>query len=73
MKFLDGDVKGAAEIQTRLKSLIDLLFVEPNPIPIKAVMALMGYETDILRLPLGVASEATVNALRQEMQSLGML
>lgn len=73
MKFLDGDIKGAADIQTRLKSLIDLLFVEPNPIPIKAVMALMGYETDILRLPLGVASEATVNALRQEMQSLGML
>ncbi len=71
--YLEGDVKKAAEIQTKYKALIDLLFKEPNPIPVKAAMAMMGYATDVLRLPLSSAVDSTVEALRAEMQSLGMI
>ncbi len=51
-KFLDGDVAGAREIQLRALPLIDALFCEVNPIPVKAALNLMGKEVGPLRLPL---------------------
>lgn len=56
-KALNGDYKGAAEIQYNLHALIDSLFCEVNPIPVKAAMAKMGYGTDTLRLPLTSMTE----------------
>lgn len=51
-KFDAGDVKGAAELQCRYKPLMDALFSEVNPIPVKAALAEMGIIEDYLRLPL---------------------
>ena len=51
-KFLDGDVAGSREIQLRALPLIDALFCEVNPIPVKAALNLMGKEVGPLRLPL---------------------
>ena len=42
MKFLEGDTKGAAEIQLKAIPLIHALFSEVNPIPVKAALNLMG-------------------------------
>ncbi|MBP3435252.1 MAG: 4-hydroxy-tetrahydrodipicolinate synthase [Clostridia bacterium] len=50
--YFDGDVKEAAALQLRLLPLIDALFCEVNPIPVKAAMAAMGYCENYLRLPL---------------------
>ena len=51
-KFLSGDVAGSAEMQLDLLDLINTLFCEVNPIPVKAAMAAMGYCENTLRLPL---------------------
>ena len=49
---LDGDFDTAAALQIRLLPLIDLLFCQVNPIPIKEAMGLIGYDCGGCRLPL---------------------
>ena len=49
---LDGDFDTAAALQVELMGLIDLLFCEVNPIPIKEAMGLIGYDCGHCRLPL---------------------
>ena len=49
---LDGDFDTAADLQIRLLPLIELLFSEVNPIPVKAAMRLIGYDCGECRLPL---------------------
>lgn len=51
-KFFAGDVCGSAELQLDLLPLINALFCEVNPIPVKAAMAAMGFSANTLRLPL---------------------
>ena len=53
---LDGDFDTASDLQIRLLPLIELLFCEVNPIPVKAAMKLMGYDCGPCRLPLGPIS-----------------
>ena len=49
---LDGDFDTAADLQIRLLPLIQALFAEVNPIPVKAAMAMLGYDCGSCRLPL---------------------
>lgn len=51
-KFREGDVAGAMEMQKRYLPLINALFCEVNPIPVKAAVAAMGFGENYLRLPL---------------------
>ena len=51
-KYLEGDVKASAAMQLEYIDLIDALFCEVNPIPVKAAMANMGFCQNIIRLPL---------------------
>lgn len=51
-RFFKGDVAGAAKLQCELLPLINALFCEVNPIPVKAAMAAMGWCQNYLRLPL---------------------
>lgn len=51
-RFFSGDVVGSAELQCELLPLINALFSEVNPIPVKAAMAAMGWCENYLRLPL---------------------
>ena len=53
--------------------LIDTLFVEVNPIPIKTAMNLMGLEAGTLRLPLCDMAEKNLELLRQSMTRMGLL
>ena len=62
---LAGDLATARTWHQRLLPLIDALFLESNPIPLKAAMAQKGLAADALRLPLVPASEATRSALTQ--------
>ena len=50
--ILKGDLKRGMQLQTNYLALINALFCEVNPIPVKAAMAAMGYCEDYLRLPL---------------------
>ena len=56
-RWFSGDVEGARELQLELLPLINALFCEVNPIPVKAGMAAMGWCENFLRLPLTPMSE----------------
>lgn len=72
-EFLNGNVETARKIQIKYKHLIDILFMEPNPIPVKAALELMGYKVGKLRLPLTKASNETVLKLKEEMRNLKII
>ncbi len=71
--FSNGDIKKATDIQVGFKNLIDLFFVETNPIPIKAAMEIMGLCSSKVRLPLVEAEKATFDKLRTELKRLGVI
>ena len=62
---LDGDFDTAADLQIRILPLIESLFSEVNPIPVKAAMKLLGYDCGGCRLPLTEAGEKTVEKLKK--------
>lgn len=71
-RFFNGDVAGAAELQYKYHYLIDALFSEVNPIPVKAAMAAMGFCEDYLRLPLTPMEENTKAVLLGAMRDVGI-
>ena len=72
-KWFAGDVKGAWEEQKRALPLIHSLFMEVNPIPVKAGMNLQGKAVGPLRLPLTEMEEANQQVLKEEMRRYGIL
>ena len=62
---LDGDFDTAADLQVSLLPLIELLFSEVNPIPVKTAMRIIGYDCGTCRLPLTEASPETVKKLKK--------
>ena len=70
---LDNDIAAASKLQVEYMDLIDALFIEVNPIPIKAAMDLMGMKARGLRLPLCDISPAHLETLRASMQRMGLL
>lgn len=73
MSYLNGDIKKARDIQLKMKPLIDSLFIEPNPIPVKTAMNLLGKEVGELRLPLCDMSEGNLKILTDSMADYGLL
>lgn len=72
-RFFEGDVKGALDLQLHYLPLIDALFSEVNPIPIKAAMAAMGLGENSLRLPLTPMSEGKAAHLYELMKGEGLI
>jgi 4-hydroxy-tetrahydrodipicolinate synthase len=68
-----GDFPEARRIHNRLLRLMNLNFVESNPVPVKASLALMGLCEESYRLPLTPPTEATREALRDALQELELL
>lgn len=62
---LDGDFDTAAALQIKLQPLVEALFSDVNPIPVKAAMAIIGYDCGDCRLPLGKLSEEKRSRLKQ--------
>ena len=71
-KFFQGNVKESAEMQLKLKALIDALFCEVNPIPAKAAASAMGYGENVLRSPLYPMEEANRQKLLKLMREQGL-
>ena len=71
--FFRGEVDKAAEMQCKYFSLINTLFCEVNPIPVKAAMAAMGFCEDYLRLPLTSMEEANKAKLFALMRAEGLI
>jgi 4-hydroxy-tetrahydrodipicolinate synthase len=68
-----GDFASARAIHHRLLRLMNLNFVESNPIPVKASLALMGLCEESYRLPMCPPAEATREALRSALRELDLL
>ena len=72
-KFLAGDIQGSRELQLKALPLVDALFSEVNPIPVKKAMNLLGYEVGGLRMPLTELTEANTEKLAKAMRDFGIL
>ena len=72
-KYLSGDVKGSLAMQLEMIELVDALFCEVNPIPVKAAMNMMGFEVGGTRLPLCDMTENNYNTLKTAMKNYGLI
>lgn len=72
-RFFNGDVAGSAKMQLDLLPLINALFCEVNPIPVKAAMAAMGWCEDFLRSPLYPMEDAHREDMLRIMRSHGLV
>ena len=70
--FLKGDIKASLQEQLRLIPLIEALFCEVNPIPVKKALNLMGLEVGSLRSPLTEMEEPNAQKLIKAMKDCGM-
>ncbi len=73
MAALEGDFKKAAKLQVEAVELIDNLFIEVNPIPVKMAMNLQGKNVGTLRMPLTDLEEDHTKSLEKSMKSYGIL
>ena len=68
MKYLNGEVKEACKMQLEVLDLIDMLFVEVNPIPVKQALNIMGYNFGIPRLPLIEMTEQNKEKMKKVLE-----
>lgn len=71
--YLDGDVKHAAQLQLKYMDLIQALFCEVNPIPVKKALELMGFQTKELRMPLTEMETKNQVRLERTMKEAGLI
>jgi len=71
--FAAGDLEKARALHYRMSPLIDALFIETNPIPVKTALAMMGKIDPELRLPLCRMAEKNEAQLKNVMQQYGLI
>lgn len=71
--YLDGNGKKAAQLQLKYMDLIQALFCEVNPIPVKKALELMGFRTKSLRMPLTEMEEKNVLRLKIAMKEMHLI
>jgi 4-hydroxy-tetrahydrodipicolinate synthase len=70
---LKGNYPAAAALQLKYLDLIDSLFCEVNPIPVKTALNLMGFDVGELRMPLCEMEPKNLDRLRRSLQAVGLL
>ena len=71
--YFDGNISKATDMQIQSIDLINSLFCEVNPIPVKEALNMMGYNFGIPRLPLVELSENGKNRLKNSMEKFGLI
>jgi len=71
--YFQGDLEGARKLHYKMWPLIEAMFYETNPVPVKTAMKLLGKITGEVRQPLCPMSEANENKLRTVMQKYGLI
>lgn len=71
--YFDGKVQESAKLQIELLDLINLLFVDVNPIPVKMALREMGYKVGDLRMPLCDMEDAKFERLKSAMKKHGLI
>lgn len=72
-RFLNGDTKGSLELQLKYLPLVNALFSEVNPIPVKTACNLMGFKAGSLRAPLCDMEPEHAAKLAEEMKNVGII
>ncbi|MBQ4241395.1 MAG: dihydrodipicolinate synthase family protein, partial [Lachnospiraceae bacterium] len=73
MNYLNGDVNEARRMQIKVIELVDALFCEVNPIPVKHAMNLMGMNAGPMRRPLSPMEPDNLERLKRAMKNFGLL
>lgn len=71
--FFDGKVEESAKLQLEYLKLINALFIEVNPIPVKTALGLMGYKVGPLRMPLFPMEECNLEVLKRELKAKNLI
>lgn len=71
-KFFEGDLESSRKLQLEMKPLIDALFIEVNPIPVKTAANLLGFDIGGLRLPLSEMEPKNIEILKKELANIGL-
>jgi 4-hydroxy-tetrahydrodipicolinate synthase len=69
--YLGGDTQKAMELHYKLLPLTDAMFIETNPIPVKAGLRLMGFDVGPLRLPLVDPEKRSLEVIKGEIERIG--
>lgn len=69
----EGDFRRAAEVHRRLHALMEVNFVESNPGPVKAALALMGLIEPVWRLPMVPPGKASMEKIKEALAGLGLV
>ena len=72
MKFMEGDLAGAAKLQLDAVPLINALFCEVNPIPVKTALNLMGWKVGPTRMPLCEMETENEERLKKALTDYGI-
>lgn len=70
--YLNGEVEKSRKLQLEMLDLINKLFIEVNPVPIKTAMNLLGYNAGNLRMPLVDMTDANLEKLKKAMTDFGL-
>lgn len=73
MHYLEGDTKSALKLQLDMKPLVDALFCETNPVPVKEAMNMMGWNVGHLRLPLVGMLDQNKARLKAELDAMNLI
>jgi len=71
--FAAGDMQRAKEMHFKMAPLVDSLFIETNPVPVKAALAMMGKIEYEVRPPLTKMADGNYEKLRKNMVNYGLL
>ena len=71
--YLEGKTAESAALQLKYLDLINALFIDVNPVPVKAALNLMGYEVGECRMPLAPMSDSSMAALKSAMAKHGLI
>jgi 4-hydroxy-tetrahydrodipicolinate synthase len=71
--FVAGDIKKAEKLHHKLVPLIDALFIETNPVPVKAALSMMGKISYDVRLPMYKMSDGNYEKLKAMMKNYGLI
>lgn len=71
VSFLERDIDESKRLQLKYNGLVDALFMEVNPVPVKKAMNIMGFNVGECRLPLGEMEANNVKILEEELKAVG--
>ena len=73
MSYMNGDTEEARRMQLKVLDLVDALFCEVNPIPVKHAMNIMGMNAGPMRRPLSPMEPQNLERLKKSMREFGLI